>query len=271
MSEMPTQSLDKLWQNPENFNRNEMYDEECEMVWVGVTTGTVKTASKETYVGLHQGYIAGITSVGGTPLMIPPFTPTGMSAEQLANQYLDQFDVLLLTGGGDIDPIWYKQDPTTDRLYDIIQSRDALEIALVRTAISRGSRILGICRGMQILNVALGGTLIQDLPEANYSNHSRLDLATQHVHDLTIEANSLLAKLMPTTTQVNTIHHQGVASLAPGLVAAATSPDGVIEAVEGTGNLAGQVLAVQWHPERLLDLNPESFALFDWLVNAMPA
>ena len=166
-------------------------------------------------------------------------------------------DGLLLTGGGDVDPSRYGEQPH-HTLAGVEPARDELEIALIAAALHRDLPIFAICRGVQILNVATGGTLVQDIPSQipgalNHSlsvpQHQPCDLA----HEVWVDKDSLLAKLMgerlvgSDTCEVNSRHHQAVKSVAPGFRVSATAPDGVIEAIEDPA--VRFCLGVEWHPE----------------------
>ncbi len=170
---------------------------------------------------------------------------------------LGGIDGLLLTGGGDIEPGRYGE-PAHPSVNETQPQRDEFEIALVREGRARRVPILGICRGIQILNVACGGTLIQDIPtevpgalkhELDVPPHEAFELA----HEVWLDKDSTLGRLMSErlegadSCEVNSRHHQAVKQLAPGFQVSATAPDGVIEAIEDPG--AGFCLGVQWHPE----------------------
>jgi putative glutamine amidotransferase len=166
---------------------------------------------------------------------------------------LGHCDGLLLTGGGDIDPALYGEAPHPTHVA-AEHHRDALEIELVVRAIERDIPVLAICRGLQVLNVALGGTLIQDIPSQvpHALDHSMTGPYDRVAHDVTIDSESLLAQVLGATPiaprrPVNSRHHQAIRRLAPDLVISATSADGVIEAVERRPSRF--CVAVQWHPE----------------------
>ena len=164
---------------------------------------------------------------------------------------------LLLTGGGDVDPARYGETPH-EKLEEVDPARDEFEIALIAEARSRALPIFAICRGVQVLNVAAGGTLVQDIPSevTGALNHSLVvppHPPYELAHEVWVEKDSLLAKLLgerlvgSDTCDVNSRHHQAVKTIAPGYRVSATAPDGVIEAIEDPA--AGFCLGVQWHPE----------------------
>lgn len=167
------------------------------------------------------------------------------------------FAALVLTGGGDVDPDLYgaARHPRTDM---VNRARDESEIELVRLALERGRPMLGICRGLQVISVALGGRLIQHLPGAG-EVHARVE-GRDSGHPVDVEAGSRLAAALGSRADVNSAHHQALDPAAPGrgLRIVARSPGGIVEAVEGNGV---PVLAVQWHPERMPPGHPASRAL----------
>lgn len=173
------------------------------------------------------------------------------------------FDGLVMAGGPDIDPVHYESRPSTDTL-EVDTPRDAIEVPLLRRALKMGVPVFGICRGFQLVNVTLGGKLIQDIP-------SQLEGAIPHgkgvMHEITLAPGSKLRDLAGVDrVTVNSWHHQGLTSgpmLAPGMIPTAFSPDGLIEAFEPQpGKVPGYLLAVQWHPERPSDDDgPEARAL----------
>lgn len=175
-----------------------------------------------------------------------------------AGAIIDLVDALLLTGGPDIVPGLYGQPPDP-RTQPADHARDRFEIALVRAALTAGTPLLGICRGMQILNVALGGTLIQHV-----DGHLRLEAPADQVQPITITRGSRLHALLGVTDlNVNSLHHQAVGTIGDGLVVSASAPDGTIEALEHD---QAAILGVQWHPEKLTDRFTQD-ALVSWLLD----
>jgi putative glutamine amidotransferase len=185
---------------------------------------------------------------------------------------LTEIDGLLLTGGGDIDPVFYREErhPSTD---DAEPGRDEFEIDLARRAIAADLPTLAICRGVQVLNVAAGGTLVQDIPSAVESDltHSVAEPRNFECHDIAVAPGSKLAQILgpqgdaPCSCRVNSRHHQAVGRPGTGLVVSATAADGVIEAVEAPGNRF--CIGVQWHPENFWQTG-EFRPLFEEFVNA---
>jgi putative glutamine amidotransferase len=180
----------------------------------------------------------------------------------------DSLDGILLSGGGDIEPQLYGAEPTT-ALRSVDPRRDQVEILLARWAAETGKPFLGICRGLQVVNVALGGNLVQDIASeiVGALPHDQPDPPpAEVVHRLAVARHSVLFSLVACgTLGTNSFHHQAVRRLAPGLAVRAVAEDGVVEAVELTGHPFG--LAVQWHPERMLD-QASMVALFVGLTEA---
>ena len=206
---------------------------------------------------LNRAYVAAVTRAGGLPFILPTLDPTDAELALLS------LDGLLLTGGGDVEPGCYGAAPAAE-VYGVEPERDAYEIALVKAAARAGVPLLGICRGVQLLNVALGGTLIQHLPEITGAPHYVRDRWGEAVHSVEIAPDSLLAAVTGLEVLgVNSLHHQAVDGLGAGLRMVAYAPDGVGEAIEGTDG--ARLLGVQWHPE-LLPGSAAHEALFGWLV-----
>lgn len=206
-----------------------------------------------------QPAIQAITKAGGIPIILPSIDPADASA------YLDLFDGLLLAGGLDVDPTLYGEEPDI-LLGETYRTRDLLEIELVREAVPAGKAILGICRGQQVLNVALGGTLYQDLSEdsASFVQHSQRAAGNIPTHHVNVNADAHLAQLVGTRPFVNSRHHEAIKQVAPGLKAVAFADDDVIEAVQSTTN--DQILGVQWHPENMEKHNPAMKQIFTDLI-----
>jgi putative glutamine amidotransferase len=205
-----------------------------------------------------RDHVDGILAFGAVPVVLPVLDPSMVTA------VLDGIDGLLITGGGDIEPSRYRQS-TAPEVEGVDPARDDFELALVRAALESGLPILGIGRGHQLINVALGGTLVQHVPELSQAEHEVTDRPDEAVHHVRIASGSLLAAVVRSTSlEVNSLHHQAVELAGAGLQVVARSDDGLIEAVEGLGDL--RVMGVQWQPE-LLRAAPAHVALFDWLVH----
>ena len=210
-------------------------------------------------------YTAGLRRAGLRPVILASPDP-GPAAEILA-----PFAGVVLVGGGDVDPVHYGEVAQSE-VYGVEPDRDALELDLARAAVELGLPMLAICRGIQVLNVALGGTLVQHLPDRpGTDRHGRpASDGAAAMHDVRIEPGSRLAAaadgaaVLPECTS---IHHQAADRVAPGLVVTGRSADGVVEALETDG--AGWLLAVQWHPERTAATDPRQQALFDVFAGAV--
>lgn len=201
---------------------------------------------------LNSAYVKALESAGLIPLVVPPLSSNDSVAE-----IVSRVDGVLLTGGEDVEPSLYGQ-PRSPHCGESNIARDHTEIALVRAAQESRKPLMAICRGPQLLNVALGGTLIQDIPSEipNALQHEdRADRAGR-VHEVSIEPGSMLAKAVGANhITVNSLHHQAVRDIAPLLKATAHAPDGIIEGLESKSD-DWWVLAVQWHPEEMND-SPE--------------
>lgn len=206
-------------------------------------------------VDLHIGAFAdAVQAAGGIPVLLP--------CSDAAIDALDRVDGLVMTGGSDVDPAHYGEEPHP-AVYGVDPERDRVELALVTTALGRGLPVLAVCRGMQLLNVALGGSLVQHLEPGAGDRHAAWDVDTDAlVHEASFADGSLAARCYGAATAVNSLHHQAVNRLGDGLVATGWATDGTIEAAEIPGI---PVLAVQWHPELVLGHPEPSFA---WLVAA---
>jgi putative glutamine amidotransferase len=194
-------------------------------------------------------------------------TPRALSLDDSPARALDDVNGLLLTGGDDVDPALYGEAPHPT--FDVAEpGRDAFEIDVVRRALAADLPVLAICRGLQVLNVALGGTLIQDIPSepGSFLQHDA-DGALTLAHTVTVTPGSRLAALVgpDDTRAVNSRHHQAVRALGSGLIVTATSPDGIVEAAELPA--ARFCVGVQWHPENF-HATGEFSALFDGFVAA---
>ena len=197
--------------------------------------------------GVNAAYVSAVAQAGGIPLILSQLMGDGRTARAL-----EGCQGLLLTGGEDVDPIHYGAEPSA-ALGSVDGERDRFELALFAAARAARLPILGICRGIQLVNVALGGTLYQDLPSerpgpVDHNPDAARDARTHHV---CLAPGSRAADALGVDRLVpNSFHHQAIRDLAPGLVASGWSDDGVIEAVESRAD-DGWVLAVQWHPEEM--------------------
>lgn len=211
---------------------------------IGIT-GNVRTFSGADRTGVNAAYVRAVLRAGGIPLILSPLIAPAHTA-----RLLDAIDGLVLSGGEDVDPAHYGHVPHPG-LGSVDPSRDASELALFREARARGMPVLAICRGIQLVNVALGGTLWQDIPSERPGAipHAQGADRDQRTHPVELTPGSRLAlALGATRCDVNSFHHQSIRDVAPGLLVTGVAPDGEIEGVESPPEDAW-LLAVQWHPE----------------------
>jgi putative glutamine amidotransferase len=227
-------------------------------VLVGITTYPPNAADR---YELPQEYVAAVRRAGAVPVLIAPGEPR-------PDDLLDRLDAVVLAGGGDIDPARWGGD-NHPAIEFVDPDRDDLELALAQRILSDGVPTLAICRGLQVVNTALGGTLHPHLPDAVTTDEPhRREPKWSHTHRVSVDPGSLVARTMGTeAVEPACWHHQAIDRLGTGLAVTARSPDGVIEAVE----LAGHpwMAAVQWHPEMTAADDAAQQRLFDGLVEAI--
>jgi putative glutamine amidotransferase len=216
--------------------------------------------------GALHTYIEAVLGAGGLPVLIP----LSVLGDDLRAVY-ERLDGVLLPGGGDIDPDYFAESRSPN-LGTVDAARDRIELALARLALTNGKPLLGVCRGMQVMNVAFGGSLYQDLPTEypralERHSHPVKDYPREHLaHLVSVEEESRLARVLGSPiVQVNSRHHQAVKRVGEGLIVVAHAPDGVIEGVEAPDHPFA--LGVQWHPENLQAM-PEMKRLFETFVQA---
>ncbi len=213
---------------------------------IGVS-GVVRTWDGADRSGVNVAYLKAVLAAGGIPLVLSPLMGPSFAARSL-----DGLDGLVLTGGEDLDPAWYGAQPSP-HLTPPSRERDLFELALFAVARQRGMPILGICRGIQLINVALGGSLYQDLPSERPGpvQHRPEGARDVRSHKVRLKESSRAAgALGAIELTVNSAHHQAIKDLAPGLLASGWSEDDLIEAAE-TSSEGPWLLAVQWHPEEM--------------------
>ncbi len=219
--------------------------------------------NKRDSLWMVPGYMEGISAVGGIPLMLPL-----TNEEAQLRQILRRVDGVLFPGGQDIDPAFY-QESVSAQCGEVCRRRDEMERNLLRLCRMQRKPALGICRGLQLFNAVLGGTLYQHIPQQlpDACEHHMRPPYHRPVHPVSVEAGSLLFDLLgKTRLQVNSYHHQGVRELSPLLTACAWSPDGLVEAAEDRSQPF--FLGVQWHPEWLWETDADSRTLFYSFVQA---
>ncbi|HEM3553939.1 gamma-glutamyl-gamma-aminobutyrate hydrolase family protein [Streptococcus suis] len=211
------------------------------------------TKSGRTYVTVASELADGVRQAGGVPMVIPMGTP------DLAKDYINMIDKLILSGGQHVDPSLYGQERLIDS-NDYLLERDEFELALIEEALHQGKPIFAVCRGMQLLNVALGGSLEQEV-----AHHWQEGIAGTS-HRLQVKPKSRIGQLFAQGSPINSFHQQRIKELAPGLVATGLDPrDGTIEAYESRGNQA--LFGTQWHPEFLYNDCKQHRDMFQYLVD----
>jgi putative glutamine amidotransferase len=213
---------------------------------IGITTSYGKHNEMMKGVYVHHDYHRTVAACGAVPILIPNASvDTALSA-------LELLDGLIVSGGEDVNPQSYGQDPHP-KLGPTFTLRDEIEMALIHAALGRGMPLLAICRGAQILNVALGGTLVQDIPSElpHAIQHTQQNPRGEDAHFVTIQSGSKLHTIFgETKVRVNSLHHQAIHQIAETLHSVAVASDGVIEAVEYANHPFA--LGIQWHPESMV-------------------
>lgn len=213
---------------------------------IGVTAGLIKKNDFVEGPYTHEDYVRSLVAAGAVPVVLP------VAPDDVVEHYADLCDGFVFSGGDDVDPRFYGEAPSPE--IDVFNTeRDASELLLLKMAVRAGKPVLGICRGLQVMNVAFGGTLIQDLLSEREQTLQHIQkvprMKTSHsVHVLT---DSRLYAILEgrESLYVNSLHHQAIKTLAGELRAVAFAPDGVIEAAEHVSN--DRILGIQWHPESM--------------------
>ena len=230
------------------------------MIRIGVTPSFSENGKQ---ICCNLDYLDGVRRTGALPLLLPPLTDS-----ETAASVLDGLDGLLVSGGADIHPATYGEE-LLPCCGETCPERDLMELLLLQEALKRDMPILGICRGHEMLNCVLGGTLYQDIAEqyARILRHPVYERPRDQVHGVNLEPGSLIARITgKTSLRVNSRHHQAIGKLGRGLSVNARAEDGLTEGIELPGKRF--VLGVQWHPETLADYAPEEQAIFDAFVAA---
>ncbi len=229
---------------------------------IGITCGHTFDGSGRFYV--NEPYVRCIEAAGGLPFLIP-----SLASNADVERLLGYADGLLLPGGVDVDPMYFGEDPHPN-LGDVNPIWDGLELHAAKVALKRDLPILGICRGVQLLNVAAGGSLYQDMSsqiDGELCQHSQKAPRWYPIHGVQIKIDTLLEQILgPGEIRVNSFHHQAIKELAPGFRIAAKCSDGIIEAVESASHRFA--VGVQWHPEHMVEHYPMQLEIFKSFIKA---
>lgn len=225
---------------------------------IGITTDI----GKENRHVLNHNYVKAVIQAGGLPVILP------VGIEEDVKQLSKTLDGLLLTGGGDIDPTLFDEEPHK-HLGDVSPKRDSIEIELAKEMLSLNKPVLGICRGLQVLNIALGGNMFQDIYSQNTSTllqHVQKAPRIHQSHFVQVKEGSLLQSIAESDQiKVNSFHHQAVKDVPNPLIISGTASDGIIEAIESEDHAF--VLGVQWHPEALAETGDQvSLRIFEKFI-----
>ncbi len=233
--------------------------------FIGVTSGEQYFYQTEHFSGVPMSYgsqdiLDAVARAGGLPIIFPSFEP------ESAKAYISKVDGLVLGGGSDIDPYLYGQE-ARPHLQRTDYERDMREVALFEEAVKQKKPVLAICRGMQLVNVIFGGTLLQDLSydKTLTVDHLHTVSGIDPIHTLYVQEDSHFASLVADQTRVNSIHHQIIDELGESLTASAHTEDGVIEAVELTDDTYS-VVGVQYHPEHMVAKDEKHLAVYKDLI-----
>jgi len=235
---------------------------------IGITCGfdiSSSSTSGRVYTRNSVGfdYISAVEHADGTPIVLPIVDDEGC-----ISNFVDMIDGLLLSGGGDIDPSFFNEEPIP-ALGSIDPNRDLVEMSLSKAALEQDLPVLAICRGIQVLNVAAGGTLYQDISQHSKEilKHRQSAPGWHASHTIEIESDSLMYEIFGEQTgRVNSFHHQSVRDTADGFYVSARSKDGIIEAIESREHRF--MLGVQFHPEMMFQHHPEAAKIFAAFVKA---
>ena len=227
---------------------------------IGIS-GTFTGANNATQV--NSTYINAVMRAGGVPVVLPI-----NGDKEVMKRMIETIDALIMTGGEDIDPVYYGEEPIPQQ-GEIVPERDAFDIEMIKLAVAQDIPLLGICRGHQLMNVAFGGTLYQDIPsqiKTGVLKHSQRAPGWYGTHKVQIQEGSILATALgKTSVYTNTFHHQAVKDVAPGFIVTARTSDGVVEAIEKKDNK--KVFGFQFHPEMPTSNGSDEFLpVFTYLV-----
>ena len=227
---------------------------------IGLICFVFQSISPRNYI-IQRGYVRGIIDAGGIPVLIPVTEDSARCAD-----YIDMIDGLLVPGGEDVAPEFYGEDPHRTVSY-INRDKDRYDLELIRLCREQNKPIFGICRGFQVINVAFGGTLYQDIPSqlpnaiCHLQSH---DLRNVPTHKVTLAEDSVIGPLLGQEIYTNSFHHQAIKDVGEGLRIVGRTSDGVPEALETED---GRIFAVEWHPEDLYETYPIFKGLFTRLID----
>lgn len=231
---------------------------------IGISTNFL-TVDRGKFVGMERIYVNkdyadAVMKAGGTPLLLSP-----VDHSESIRRYTEVCDGFILSGGGDINPLLYGESPDP-RLEEVHSTLDHSQWLLTEAILKNGKPLLAICRGIQLLNVVLGGTLWQDLAQIDHPTHLHSQIAprTDKIHSVSLVKDSILGQLFGEKLTVNSFHHQCIKSLGQNLRIVAKAEDGIVEAVEST--VHPFVVGIQWHPEMLLSGSDEMLPLFQKFI-----
>ena len=212
--------------------------------------------SSYNYIGVPSDYVESIIDAGGIPVVLPVTTDT-----RLIEKLIESIDGLLVPGGGDLNPLLYGEEPIIKQ-GEISDEIDKFDMEAVKIADDKGKPMIGICRGIQIINAVFGGSLYQDLSEAegSYIKHEQQAKRNVASHTVNIKKNTVLYEIFGSKTVTNSFHHQAVKDAASGFTVSALSCDGIVEAIEKTK--PNFILGVQWHPEGMAKENNKMLEIF---------
>lgn len=227
---------------------------------IGIS-GTFTGVNNATYI--NSTYINAVLRAGGVPVVLPI-----NGDKEVMKRMVESIDALIMTGGEDIDPVYYSEEPIPQQ-GEIVPERDVFDIEMIKYAVEQGIPLLGICRGHQLMNVAFGGTLYQDIPSqirTGVIKHNQKAPSWYGTHNVQLVEGSVLATVLgKTSVYTNTFHHQAVKDVAPNFIVTARTSDGVIEGIEMKGNK--KVFGVQFHPEAPTSKGSDEFLpVFTYLV-----
>ncbi len=228
--------------------------------------GAPSRVSRDSVCFAGRRYLDSVLRAGGEPVVISPQAIDDPESDDL----ISRFDGLILMGGGDVNPALYGQ-ASGPHIYGVLESQDHFEASLLQAALRQAKPVLAICRGMQLANVVLGGTLVQDLSELPNASElidhkpSGFPVGAEYtLHDVRLDADSILSTAVGSTTiQGASFHHQGIGTLAPGFKATGWAPDGLLEAIEHESHW---LVGVQWHPEDTSADDPQQQRIYEAFV-----